>query len=133
MGLHATTGDRAMGRYAGRILKGEKPADIARAPTLAKQQRGPVQRTREALRAAKKKSFKLGGTTAKSIANHEEAMQRAEALRPIFAGMSHRKMAEELNAFGVPTLAGGRSDRRKSMTPTGFHHGLAYRSLLSAE
>jgi DNA invertase Pin-like site-specific DNA recombinase len=64
------------------------------------------QRTREALQAAKSKGVKLGGTTAKSIANREEALQRAEALRPIF-DMSHRKMAAELNALGVPTPAGG--------------------------
>lgn len=78
---------------------------------LAEKERRLIsQRTREALQAAKKKGVKLGGTTAKSIANRDEAMQRAEALRPIFeglAGMSHRKMAAELNALGVPTPAGG--------------------------
>jgi DNA invertase Pin-like site-specific DNA recombinase len=77
---------------------------------VEKERRLISQRTREALQAAKKKGVKLGGTTAKSIANRDEAMQRAEALRPIFeglAGMSHRKMAAELNALGVPTPAGG--------------------------
>ena len=74
---------------------------------LAEKERRMIsQRTREALQAAKAKGKKLGGTTAKSIANQE----RAEALRPVFAGlagMSHRKMAVELNAMGVPTPAGG--------------------------
>jgi hypothetical protein len=78
---------------------------------LAEKERRLIsQRTREALQAAKAKGAQLGSTTAKSIANREEAQQRAEALRPIFAGsagMSHRKMAAELNALGVPTPAGG--------------------------
>lgn len=67
-------------------------------------------RTREALQAAKAKGVKLGGVTAKSIENQKAAAERAEALRPIFdglAGMSHRKMAAELNAMGVETPAGG--------------------------
>ena len=78
---------------------------------LAEKERRLIsQRTREALQAAKAKGKKLGGITAKSIANREEALQRAEALRPVFAGlagMSHRRMAAELNAMGVPTPAGG--------------------------
>ena len=78
---------------------------------LAEKERRMIsQRTREALQAAKAKGKKLGGTTAKSIANQREAQERAEALRPVFAGlagMSHRKMAVELNAMGVPTPAGG--------------------------
>jgi DNA invertase Pin-like site-specific DNA recombinase len=78
---------------------------------LAEKERRLIsQRTREALQVAKKKGVKLGGTTAKSIANRQEALQRAEALRPILAGlagMSHRKMAAELNALGVATPAGG--------------------------
>jgi hypothetical protein len=58
----------------------------------------------------RRKAVKLGGLNAKGVANREEAQQRAEALRPVFAGlagMSHRKMAAELNAMGVPTPAGG--------------------------
>lgn len=78
---------------------------------LAEKERRLIsQRTREALQAAKSKGVKLGGTTAKSIENQKAAAERAEALRPIFeglAGMSHRKMASELNALGVPTPAGG--------------------------
>src|SRR5262249_48568111 len=67
-------------------------------------------RTREALQAAKAKGVKLGGVTSKSVENQRAAAERAEALRPIFAGlagMSHRKMAAELNAMGVETPAGG--------------------------
>jgi DNA invertase Pin-like site-specific DNA recombinase len=75
-----------------------------------KERRYISQRTRDALQAKKAQGVKLGGLNAKGIANREEAQQRAEALRPIFAGlagMSHRKMAVELNAMGVPTPAGG--------------------------
>jgi DNA invertase Pin-like site-specific DNA recombinase len=77
---------------------------------LAEKERRMIgQRTREALQAAKAKGVKLGGLNAKGIANREEAQQRADALRPVFdglAGMSHRKMAAELNAMGIPTPAG---------------------------
>ena len=75
-----------------------------------KERRYISQRTRDALQAKKAQGVKLGGLNAKGIANREEAQQRAEALRPVFAGlagMSHRKMAAELNAMGVPTPAGG--------------------------
>jgi len=75
-----------------------------------KERRYISQRTRDALQAKKAQGVKLGGLNAKGIANREEAQQRAEGLRPIFAGlagMSHRKMAAELNAMGVPTPAGG--------------------------
>jgi DNA invertase Pin-like site-specific DNA recombinase len=78
---------------------------------LAEKERRLIsQRTREALQAAKAKGKKLGGTTARSLENQKAAAERAEALRPIFAGlagMSHRKMAAELNALGVATPAGG--------------------------
>jgi DNA invertase Pin-like site-specific DNA recombinase len=78
---------------------------------LAEKERRMIgQRTRDALQAAKAKGVKLGGLNAKGIANRKEAQQRAEALRPVFdglAGMSHRKIAAELNAMGIPTPAGG--------------------------
>jgi DNA invertase Pin-like site-specific DNA recombinase len=78
---------------------------------LAEKERRLIsQRTRDALAAKKAQGVTLGGLNAKGIANREEAQQRAEALRPVFAGlagMSHRKMAAELNAMGVPTPAGG--------------------------
>ncbi len=56
------------------------------------------------------KGVKLGGLNAKGIANRQEALERAEQLRPVFAelaGMSHRQMAVELNARKIPTPAGG--------------------------
>lgn len=49
--------------------------------------------------------------TARSIANREKALQRAEQLRPIFAelaGLSARKIAAELNVRGIATPAGGK-------------------------
>jgi DNA invertase Pin-like site-specific DNA recombinase len=75
-----------------------------------KERRAISQRTRDALAAKKAQGAKLGGLNAKGVANREEAQQRAEALRPVFtglAGMSHRKMAAELNAMGVETPGGG--------------------------
>jgi DNA invertase Pin-like site-specific DNA recombinase len=78
---------------------------------LAEKERRLIsERTRAALAEAKKQGAKLGGITAKSIENQKAAAQRAEALRPVLAGlagMSHRKMAAELNALGVATPAGG--------------------------
>ena len=65
---------------------------------------------KDALAAKKAQGVKLGGLNAKGIANREEALERAEQLRPVFAelaGMSHRKMAAELNARKIPTPAGG--------------------------
>jgi DNA invertase Pin-like site-specific DNA recombinase len=77
---------------------------------LAEKERRMIsQRTREALHAAKAKGVKLGGTTAKSIENRDEAMRRAEALRTIFAeldGKPDREIARILN-------------ERKAKTPTG--------------
>jgi DNA invertase Pin-like site-specific DNA recombinase len=67
------------------------------------------ERTRLALAAAKARGVKLGGTNAQSIANREEAKQRAEQLRPILAelsGMSANKTAAELNRRGIPTSKG---------------------------
>jgi hypothetical protein len=53
---------------------------------------------------------KLGGLNAKGIKNRDEAKERAEALRPLFAelaGMSARKIAAALNDRNVPTPNGG--------------------------
>jgi hypothetical protein len=54
---------------------------------------------------------KLGGTNAQSIANRDEARQRAEELRPILmelASMSANQAAHELNRRGIATPRGGR-------------------------
>ena len=46
------------------------------------------QRTRDALAAKKAQGVKLGGLNAKGIANREEALERAEQLRPVFAELA---------------------------------------------
>ncbi len=78
---------------------------------LAERERRIIgERTRIALQAAKARGVKLGGTNAQSIANRDEALQRAEQLRPMLtelAGMSANKAAAELNKREVPTPKGG--------------------------
>jgi DNA invertase Pin-like site-specific DNA recombinase len=69
------------------------------------------QRTRDALAAAKARGVQLGGTNEQSLLNQQEARQRAEALRPVFAelsGMSANHAAHELNRRGIATPRGGR-------------------------
>jgi DNA invertase Pin-like site-specific DNA recombinase len=77
---------------------------------LAERERRIIgERTRLALHAAKARGVKLGGTNAQSIANRDEARQRAEELRPILmelTGMSANKAASELNKRGIPTPKG---------------------------
>jgi DNA invertase Pin-like site-specific DNA recombinase len=69
-------------------------------------------RTKAALAAAKARGVKLGYLpTAK--ANADDAKVRAAQLRPVLAdlqgqGLSLRKVADTLNAQGVPTVNGGR-------------------------
>src|SRR6202051_5031626 len=69
---------------------------------LAEKERRVIsQRTKDALATKKAQGIKLGGLNAKGIANRDEAKERAETLRPVFAelaGLSHRKIATELNA-----------------------------------
>jgi DNA invertase Pin-like site-specific DNA recombinase len=68
------------------------------------------QTTSAALQAKKAQGIKLGGLNAGGIKKRDEAMQRAEELRPIFtelAGLSARAIAAALNKRGVATPAGG--------------------------
>jgi hypothetical protein len=53
---------------------------------------------------------KLGGLNAGGIKKRDEALERAEQLRPVFAelaGKSSRAIAEILNDRKIPTPAGG--------------------------
>jgi hypothetical protein len=54
---------------------------------------------------------RIGGLRDKGMELEREAKERAEGLRTVFeelSGLSARKAAEELNARGVPTSAGGK-------------------------
>jgi DNA invertase Pin-like site-specific DNA recombinase len=78
---------------------------------LAERERRIIgERTRVALRAAKARGVKLGGTNGQSITNRVEARQRAEELRPVFdelTELSANAAAAELNRRQVPTPRGG--------------------------
>jgi DNA invertase Pin-like site-specific DNA recombinase len=69
-------------------------------------------RTKAALAAAKARGTKLGGITAGSIKNRDEAAARAEELRPILAELQAagvtklRQIAAALNDRGVTTARG---------------------------
>jgi DNA invertase Pin-like site-specific DNA recombinase len=68
------------------------------------------QTTSAALQAKKAQGAKLGGLNAGGIKKRDEALQRAEQLRPVFAelaGMSARAIAAALNERKVQTPAGG--------------------------
>lgn len=70
------------------------------------------ERTKAGLAAAKARGKRLGGLNEAGIARRQEAIARAEELRPLFtemeaAGMSARAMATELNRRSIPTPAGG--------------------------
>jgi DNA invertase Pin-like site-specific DNA recombinase len=73
---------------------------------LAEKERRLIsQRTKDALAAKKAQGVKLGGSNAGSIRNRDEAMERAQALRPILAklaGQSARAIAVQLNVRKVP-------------------------------
>lgn len=80
---------------------------------LAEKERALIsRRTKDALAARKAQGKPQGGLNAGGIRNRDEAKERAEQLRPIFAelaGLSTRKMAAELNARNIATpRAGGR-------------------------
>jgi DNA invertase Pin-like site-specific DNA recombinase len=75
-----------------------------------KERRVISRRTKEALAAKKAQGAKLGGLNAGGIKKRDDALQRAEQLRPIFvelSGKSARAIAEILNSRAVPTPAGG--------------------------
>jgi DNA invertase Pin-like site-specific DNA recombinase len=79
---------------------------------LAEKERRMIsERTRAAMKAAKARGVRIGGLRAKGVELEREAKDRAEGLRSVFeglSGLSARKVAEELNARGVPTPAGGK-------------------------
>jgi hypothetical protein len=63
------------------------------------------------MKAAKARGVRIGGLRDKGVELEREAKERAERLRSVFeglSGLSARKAAEELNARGVPTPAGGK-------------------------
>lgn len=74
---------------------------------LAEKERALIsRRTKDALAARKAQGKPQGGLNAGGIRNRDEAKERAEQLRPIFAelaGLSTRKIAAELNARGIAT------------------------------
>jgi DNA invertase Pin-like site-specific DNA recombinase len=66
-------------------------------------------RTKDALAAAKARGVKLGGYRHDGLNTKLPALERAEALRPVFdelQSLSHRAMARELNERGIKTAAG---------------------------
>src|SRR3954462_13442354 len=77
---------------------------------LAERERRVIgERTRLALKAAKARGVKLGGSNERSLANGALARQRAEQLGPVmteFAHLSARAMAVELNNKGIQTPGG---------------------------
>ena len=79
---------------------------------LAERERRVIgERTRLALKAAKARGVKLGGTNRQSLENRDEAQRRAERLRPILAELadvSANQAAAELNRRGVATPKGGK-------------------------
>jgi len=78
---------------------------------LAEKERRLIsQRTRDALAAKKAQGVRLGGLNAGGIKRRDEALDRAEQLRPVFvelAGLSTRAVAAVLNERKIPTPAGG--------------------------
>lgn len=78
---------------------------------MAEQERRLIsQRTKDALAAKKAQGVKLGGLNVGGVQSRNEAMQRAEQLRPVLAelaGLSQGKLAAELNRRGIQAPAGG--------------------------
>jgi len=66
-------------------------------------------RTKAALAAAKARGVKLGGYRHDGSNTKLPALERAEALRPVFAelaSLSHRGVAKTLNERGIKTATG---------------------------
>jgi DNA invertase Pin-like site-specific DNA recombinase len=78
---------------------------------LAEKERAMIsRRTKDALAAKKEQGVKLGRLNAGGIKKRDEALDRAEQLRPVFAelaGKSVRAIAAVLNERKIPTPAGG--------------------------
>jgi DNA invertase Pin-like site-specific DNA recombinase len=77
---------------------------------LAEKERAMIsRRTKDALAAKKAQGVKLGGLNAGGIRKRDDAMHRAEELRPVFAelaDMSARAIAAELNERKISTPTG---------------------------
>lgn len=77
---------------------------------LAEKERALIsRRTKDALAAAKARGVKLGGYRHDGSTSRTEALERAEALRPVLqelAGLSHNATAKALNERGITTAQG---------------------------
>lgn len=79
---------------------------------LAEKERKLIsERTKAAMKAAKRRGVKIGGLRSKGLELQAAANEYADRLRGVLEGLSElsaRKAAEELNARKVPTPAGGK-------------------------
>jgi DNA invertase Pin-like site-specific DNA recombinase len=81
---------------------------------LAEKERAMIpRRTKDALAAKKAQGVTPGGLRAHGVQAHKDAIERAEQLRPVFAGKSARKIAAVLNQRKIATPTGGVSHARR--------------------